>query len=62
MSTPWSKWSVYEYMRHTFMHSGRIPDLPELIESFPEVPLGEIKEGIDEFNLTLRIGGGRHAQ
>lgn len=62
MSGPWSKWSVYEYMRHTFMRAGRAPDLPELVENFSEVPLSEIKEGMKEFELTLTIGGGKRAQ
>lgn len=62
MSGPWSKWSVYEYMRHTYMRAGRAPDLPELLENFPEVPIPEIKEGIEEFEQVLRIGGGQRAQ
>lgn len=62
MSTPWSKWSVYEYMRHTYMWTGRQPDLSELIGNFSEVPLSEIKEGMKEFELTVTIGGGKRAQ
>lgn len=62
MSSPWSKWSVYEYMRHMYMRAGRSPDLIELLDNFPEVPVPEIKEGIAEFELTLSIGGGQRAQ
>lgn len=62
MSTPWSKWSVYEYMRHTYMRTGRQPDLSELIENFSEVPLPEIREGMQEFEITVTIGGGKRAQ
>lgn len=62
MSTPWSKWSVYEYMRHTYMWTGRKPDLSKLVETFSEVPLSEIKEGMQEFELTVAIGGGKRAQ
>ncbi|MNJ56047.1 hypothetical protein D3C77_515760 [compost metagenome] len=62
MSTPWSKWSVYEYMRHTYMWTGRKPDLSELVENFSDVPLSEIREGIREFELTVTIGGGKRAQ
>ncbi|AZS15337.1 hypothetical protein EI981_13280 [Paenibacillus lutimineralis] len=62
MSSPWSKWSVYEYMRHTYMRSGRWPDLPELVDKFPTVPPAEIKEGMEEFELTLTIGGNRIAK
>lgn len=62
MSGPWNKWSVYEYMRHTYMRAGRAPDLPELLENFPEVSVSEIKEGIEEFEQILRIGGRQRAQ
>lgn len=62
MSGPWSKWSVYEYMRYTYMQTGRAPDLPELLENFPEVPVSEIKEGIEEFEQVLKIGSERRAQ
>lgn len=62
MSGPWSKWSVYEYMRHTYMRAGRVPDLPELLKNFPEVSVSEIKEGVEEFEQVLRIGGGQRAQ
>jgi len=62
MSGPWSKWSVYEYMRHVYMRAGRWPDLPELLEKFPATPPAEIKEGMKEFETTLTIGGGKRAQ
>lgn len=62
MSGPWSKWSVYEYMRHTYMRAGRWPDLPELVDKFQTVPLSEIKEGMKEFETTLTIGGDKRAQ
>lgn len=62
MSGLWSKWSVYEYMRHTYMRVGSSPDLLELMDNFPELHLAEIKEGMDEFELTISIGGGQRAQ
>ncbi|MNI77452.1 hypothetical protein D3C73_1337460 [compost metagenome] len=61
MSGPWGKWSVYEYMRHVFMWTGRQPDLTELLDQFTTVSLAEIKEGMKEFELTLTIGGKKHA-
>lgn len=39
-----------------------MPDLSELVENFSEVPLPEIKEGMQEFELTVTIGGGKRAQ
>ncbi|GGH17114.1 hypothetical protein [Paenibacillus segetis] len=62
MSGAWSKWSVYEYMRHKYMWTGRCPDMPELLDRFPGMPLSEIKEGMKEFELTITIGGGKIAK
>lgn len=62
MGSPWSKWSVFEYMRHRFMHSGSVPTRQELLIEFPDMESSEIDEGVKEFQLTIQIGGGKLAQ
>jgi hypothetical protein len=34
----------------------------ELVDNFPTVPMPEIKEGMEEFELTLTIGGNQIAR
>lgn len=51
----WTRWSVYEYMKHRFVRTGFIPDKTELLEAFPEIDEPELLEGIAEFNV---IAGG----
>lgn len=62
MGIPWSKWSVFEYMRHRFMHTGSVPDRQELLIEFSGMESSEIDEGVKEFELALKIGGGKLAQ
>lgn len=62
MGSPWSKWSVFEYMRHRFMHTGSVPDRQELLMEFPDMDTSEIDEGVWEFEHAMKIGGGKIAQ
>ncbi|BFH63939.1 hypothetical protein [Paenibacillus azoreducens] len=62
MSDTWGKWSVYEYMRQMYMRAGTIPEWQELRSVFPEMRWAEIREGIEEFERFLGIGGGQRAQ
>lgn len=62
MGNPWSKWSVFEYMRHRFMNTGNVPDRQELVNEFSGMESSEIDEGVKEFELAIKIGGGQLAQ
>lgn len=62
MGRPWSKWSVFEYMRHRFMNTGNVPDRKELFIEFLGMESSEIDEGAKEFELAMKIGGGLRAQ
>ena len=62
MGSPWSKWSVFEYMRHRFMHTGSVPDRQESLIEFSDMESSEIDEGVKEFQLAIEIGGGKLAQ
>lgn len=62
MGSPWSKWSVFEYMRHRFMHTGSVPDRQELLMEFSDMDTSEIDEGVREFEHAMKIGGGKIAQ
>lgn len=62
MGSPWSKWSVFEYMRHRFMNTGNVPDREELFIEFSGMKSSEIDEGVKEFELAMKIGGGQLAQ
>ncbi|MGG3278824.1 hypothetical protein [Paenibacillus solani] len=62
MRSPWSKWSVFEYMKHRFVRTGRVPDQQELLMEFTGMELSEIDEGVKEFQLAIEIGGERLAQ
>lgn len=62
MGIPWSKWSVFEYMRHRFMNTGSVSDRQELFIEFSGMESSEIDEGVKEFELAMKIGGGQLAQ
>ncbi|MFU1797345.1 hypothetical protein ACM1RC_26000 [Paenibacillus azoreducens] len=62
MGSLWSKWSVYEYMRQMYMRTGMVPEWQELRYEFPEMRWSEIREGIEDFERFLGIGGGQRAQ
>lgn len=51
----WTRWSVYEYMKHRFVRTGQIPNQDELKEAFPEIDQTELHEGIAEFGAI--VGG-----
>lgn len=58
MTKRWSKWSVCEYIRQTYMRAGVIPGWQELRSEFPEMRWAEIQEGIKEFEITIGSKGG----
>lgn len=51
----WTRWSVYEYMKHRFVRTGQVPDQNELQEEFAGIDQTELREGIVEFDS---IAGG----
>lgn len=55
MRSPWSKWSVYEYMKHRFVRTGQVPDQDELQDAFKGIDQNELHEGIAEFG-TIAAG------
>jgi len=55
MGSPWSRWSVYEYMKHRFVRTGQVPDQDELQAEFAGIDQTELKEGIAEFD-TIAAG------
>lgn len=50
----WSRWSVFEYMKHRFERTGQIPTQQELMIEFESIDLNELAEGIEEFNLRVK--------
>lgn len=53
MGSPWSRWSVFEYMKHRYLRTGQVPDKSELLEEFPEIGRIELDEGIAEFDSIV---------
>ncbi|MCM3206416.1 hypothetical protein [Paenibacillus illinoisensis] len=49
MGSPWTRWSVYEYMKHRFVRTGQVPDQDELQNEFAGIDQTELLEGIAEF-------------
>lgn len=49
MGSPWTRWSVYEYMKHRFVRTGQVPDQDELQAEFSGIDQTELSEGIAEF-------------
>ncbi|WP_036634650.1 hypothetical protein [Paenibacillus massiliensis] len=45
----WTRWSVYEYMKHRFVRTGQVPDQDELQAEFAGIDQAELREGIAEF-------------
>lgn len=45
----WTRWSVYEYMKHRFVRTGYVPNQNELQEEFQGIDQAELLEGIAEF-------------
>ena len=58
MSGPWSRWSVYEYMKRMFMTTGQAPDQDELKIEFEGIDSSELLEGIAEFDSVICDRGG----
>ncbi|CAH1215962.1 hypothetical protein [Paenibacillus sp. JJ-223] len=54
MGSPWTRWSVYEYMKHRFVRTGQVPDQDELKEVFPTIDQTELREGIAEFGTIAK--------
>ncbi len=48
--SPYTRWSVSEYMRHRFMNTGHVPDRDELQAEFEGIDQTELNEGIVEFD------------
>ncbi|MBO2942785.1 hypothetical protein JJQ72_02140 [Paenibacillus sp. F411] len=61
MSSRWSHWHVYEYMRQRLLHTGQVPDEKELLAEFSDMAPAEIEEGVKEFSASMSIGGRKHA-
>lgn len=50
-----NRWSVYEFLKHTYMYSGVVPSERNCIAKFGGLmDLEEIREGIAEFELVTR--------
>ncbi|VUG07078.1 hypothetical protein PPOLYM_03486 [Paenibacillus polymyxa] len=49
----WTRWSVYEYMKHRFVCTGQVPNESELLEELPDIDRSELSEGMAEFRLIL---------
>ena len=48
-----NRWHVYEWLKQTYMFSGRIPTAHQIAEKFKDMSISEIKEGILEFMSTV---------
>ncbi|APO43312.1 hypothetical protein BS614_04090 [Paenibacillus xylanexedens] len=57
MGSPYTRWSVSEYMRHRFMNTGQVPDRDELQAEFEGIDQTELREGIAEFDAIVGTGG-----
>jgi hypothetical protein len=57
----WTRWSVYEYMKHRYLRTGQVPSESELLEEFPEIGRMELDEGVAEFNSIVRDWSGGDA-
>lgn len=57
MGSPYTRWSVSEYMRHRFMNTGQVPDQDELQAEFAGIDQTELHEGIAEFDAIVGTGG-----
>ncbi|WP_339271693.1 hypothetical protein NYE54_09160 [Paenibacillus sp. FSL K6-1330] len=44
------------------MHTGSVPDRQELLIEFSDMESSKIDEGVKEFELAMKIGGGKLAQ
>lgn len=49
-----NRWHVYEYMKDTYMFSGRVPTREEVEARFQNADPQEIAEGIAEFIIVLQ--------
>jgi hypothetical protein len=57
MVSLWTRWSVYEYMKHRFVRTGQVPDQDELQAEFAGIDQTELHEGIAEFDAIVGTGG-----
>lgn len=57
MGSPYTRWSVSEYMRHRYMNTGQVPDEDELQTEFAGIDQTELREGIAEFDAIVGTGG-----
>ncbi|KZS49014.1 hypothetical protein AWU65_07275 [Paenibacillus glucanolyticus] len=62
MGSPWSRWSVYEYMKHRFVRTGQVPDQDELQAEFAGIDQTELQEGIAEFETIATVWPGMEMQ
>ncbi len=53
MGSPWTRWSVYEYMKHRFVRTGHVPNIDELRTEFTGIDQTELREGIAEFETIV---------
>lgn len=57
MGSLWTRWSVYEYMKHRFVRTGQVPNRGELQAEFAGIDQTELHEGIAEFDAIVGTGG-----
>ncbi len=53
MGSPWSRWTIFEYMKHRYLRTGQVPSESELLEELPDIDQTELAEGMAEFGLIL---------
>lgn len=43
-----NRWHVYEFIKRHAIETAKFPSAWEIVEQFPDIPFGEIREGIEE--------------
>lgn len=49
-----NRWVVYNWLKHTYMYSGRVPTLEHVRSHFRGADETEIREGCIEFTLVTK--------